>query len=63
MLIRVMYNNGKFDMVKPPLLGNLLEKKRVTRFKRSEGWVVVGRDPVRSNHRSQNYKGPERRLC
>jgi hypothetical protein len=63
MLIRVMYDNGKFDMVKPQLLGNLLEIKRVARFKRSENWAVVGRDPIRSNHQSQNYKGPERRTC
>jgi len=37
MLIRVMYNDGKFDMVKPQRLETLLETNRVTRFKRDEG--------------------------
>jgi hypothetical protein len=34
MLIRVMYDDGKFDMVKPQMLDTLLETNRVTSFKR-----------------------------
>ena len=52
MLIRVMYNDGKFDMVKPQRLETLLETNRVTSFKRDEGWAVVGRDDLRSRHHS-----------
>ena len=62
MLIRVMYDDGKFDMVKPQMLDTLLETNRVTSFKRDEGWAVVGRDTLRSS-RSQGRKGLERRAC
>jgi hypothetical protein len=60
MLIRVMYSDGRFDMVKPGMLDNLLEQQSVTSFKRTTGWAVVGRDPVRSSSRSR-YNGQERR--
>ena len=63
MLIRVMYDDGKFDMVKPQMLDTLLETKRVTSFKRDEGWTVIGRDTIRGNLRSQGYQGLERRFC
>ena len=63
MLIRVMYDDGKFDMVKPQMLDTLLETKRVTSFKSEEGWTVIGRDNIRSNLKSQGYQGLERRFC
>jgi hypothetical protein len=56
-----MYNDGRFDMVKPAMLDNLLSEHSVTSFKRSSGWAIVGRDPVRSAGRS-NYNGFERRI-
>jgi hypothetical protein len=62
MLIRVMYNDGRFDMIKPNMLDDLLAKLTVTSFKRTSGWAVVGRDPVRSSVRS-NYRGTDRRLA
>ncbi len=63
MLIRVMYNNGTFDMVKPGLLDSLLSNQKISSFKRSTGWVVVGRDPIRSSSRAGRYHGPERRAA
>ena len=63
MLIRVMYDDGQFDMVKPQMLDILLGTNRVTSFKRDKGWAVIGRDTVRSNLRSQGYQGLERRFC
>ncbi len=61
MMIRVMYSDGKFDMVKPKMLDNLLDRQAVTSFKRTTGWAVVGRDQIRnSGHGS--YRGTERRL-
>ena len=60
MMIRIMYNDGKFDMVKHTSLGLLLEKNRLSSFKRSSGWVVVGRDPIRGSG-SNIYQGRERR--
>lgn len=63
MLIRVMYTNGKFDMVKPKLLEELLENKQISSFKRSEGWAVVGRDAIRRKpSTSDQFNGIERRL-
>lgn len=61
MLIRVMYSDGRFDMVKPSTLDNLLEQQKVTSFKRTSGWAVVGRDAIRSTAGS-GYRGIERRL-
>ena len=61
MLIRVMYSDGKFDMVKPGLLDNLIEQQKITSFKRKTGWAVVGRDALRSLNQ-KNYRGTERRL-
>jgi hypothetical protein len=62
MLIHVMYDDGRFDMVKPQLLDTLLGKRRVASFKRSDSWAVVGRDALRDS-RSQGHKGAERRAC
>ena len=62
MLIRVMYNDGKFDMVKPQMLDLLLESEKLHCFKRSNSWAVVGRNALR-NSRSQGHKGVERRTC
>ena len=61
MLIRVMYENGKFDMVKPRILDGLLEKQRVSGFMRSEGWADVKKDFLRGSKQPSNYHGPERR--
>ena len=61
MLIKVMYNNGTYGMVKPYLLDKLLADREVTKFKRSDGWVFAGHDSIRCSKTSQCYDGPERR--
>ena len=61
MMIRVMYSDGRFEMVKRDMLDKLLDCQVVTSFKRDSGWVVVGRDAIRSSSRG-NYRGMERRL-
>jgi hypothetical protein len=33
----------------------------VARFKRSDGWVVVGKDQLRNPKNDRNYDGVERR--
>jgi hypothetical protein len=64
MLIRVMYGDGRFDMVKPQILDLLLETEKLTSFKRSDSWAVVGRDSIRKrSNSSQDYAAPERRAC
>jgi len=61
MMIRVMYCDGRFDLIKPNLLDQLLEQNRLASFKRSEGWAVIGRDPLRGAGGS-SYRGPDRRI-
>ncbi len=60
MMIRVMYSDGRFDMVKPDMLDQMLVKRDITSFKRTSGWAVVGRDPIRDRGQS-GYRGEERR--
>jgi hypothetical protein len=62
MMIRVMYSDGRFDLVKPATLDQLLQQNVLASFKRSAGWAVVGRDPIRGAGGSA-YRGPERRLA
>ena len=62
MMIRVMYSDGRFDMVKPNMLEKLIKEEAVTSFKRSSGWAVVGRDPIRNSGQA-NYGGAERRVA
>jgi hypothetical protein len=62
MLIRVLYDDGRFDMVNQDVLDDLINQQVVTSFKREAGWAVVGRDQLRSSNRDA-YQGMERRLA
>lgn len=62
MMIRIMYSDGRFDLVKPTTLDQLIETNRVASFKRSTGWAVVGRDALRGAG-GLSYRGPERRAA
>jgi hypothetical protein len=59
MLIRILYRNGKFDMVKPAILKELITSDKLKSFFRSEGWATVGVDPTRGM--GGTYEGRERR--
>jgi len=60
MLIKVMYQNNEYGVVKPFLLDDLIASGKIRKFLRSEGWVTVGMDRIRlSDYR---YPGPERRI-
>jgi hypothetical protein len=59
MLIRVMYQNEKFDMVKPSILEGFLSSGKLKKFFRSGGWAIMGIDPIRG--RGGSHEGPERR--
>jgi hypothetical protein len=59
MLIKVMYQNNEYSMVKPFLLDELITSGKITKFLRSEGWVTIGLDPIRGS--TGYYKGTERR--
>jgi len=59
MLIKVMYKNNEYAMVKPFLLDEMITSGKIIKFLRSEGWVTIGIDNIRvSDYR---YKGKERR--
>lgn len=60
MMIRIRYEDGRWDMIKASHLTRLLSSKQVQLFKRAEGWVVVGEDAIRCRETTA-YKGPERR--
>ena len=59
MMIRVMYYDGLTEMVRPPVLQHLIEKGKILRFRRSEGWTEIGTDPVRVDRNAQ-YRGRDR---
>ena len=60
MLIRVRYSDDSYDMLKPWRLQEFIATGRVAAFLRSDGWVTVGRDPLRRSS-GRGYLGPERR--
>ena len=60
MLIRVVYQNNKHDLVKPFLLGKLIASGQVKKFLRSDGWAIIGVSPLRGNNDGR-YGGIERR--
>ena len=59
MIIRIMYQNEKYDFVKPFLLDELIYFNKIKKFLRSEGWVDPGVDKIRGM--GGYYRGPERR--
>ena len=62
MLIKVMYQNNRLDLINGDLLDQLLGEGRIKQFYRySEGkWIMVGSDPIRSAE--SIYHVPERRM-
>lgn len=63
-LIRVMYQDNKYDYVPDSRLGELIEAGKIKQFCRTDGWVMIGRDPVRGTGSISGnvaYSGPERR--
>ena len=60
MLIRVRYKDGRIDLIPSKKLDELIMMSEIEQFERSSGWVIVGKDPVRSTLRGC-YSGKERR--
>jgi len=60
MLIPVVFNDGRQDMVKPFVLERLIEAREIISFRRASGWAVIDRDPIRQGSR-RIYCIPERR--
>lgn len=60
MMIRVMYHDGKTEMVRQPLLRHLISTGKIQKFRRNEGWVTLGVDHIRESKRKP-YDGDDRR--
>ena len=62
MMIRVMYQNGDYDIVRNDVLDILVANHRVKKFMRTSGWVDVDRDVSQLRVGSNPYwEGDERR--
>lgn len=60
-MIPVVYRNGKEDLVEQKFLDILLHIGEVQEFRRSDHWVNVAEDPIRSSQQS-DYQGSNRRF-
>jgi hypothetical protein len=61
MLIRVNYEDDRYDYVKDFMLDLLIDSGTITKFRRSTGWVMIGVDPIRKPRSEVRYIGAERR--
>ncbi len=59
MYINVIYFDDTPGVVDAGRLDDLIQRRRIIAFRRSSGWVRVGRDPVRGS--GGRYQGPDRR--
>ncbi len=60
-MIPVVYKNGKEDLVEQKFLDILLHIGEIQEFRRSDHWVDVAEDPIRSSQQS-DYNGENRRI-
>ncbi len=61
MAIMVQYAAGDFGSVRNDFLDDLIAAGCVIAFRRSSGWVEIGRDPIRGEGTGGAYAGPEQR--
>jgi len=59
MLVPVVTKDGKEELVSKDELQYMMVTEKVLFFKRSNGWAVVGRDPLRQGNKP--YAGGDRR--
>ena len=60
-LIRVELKDRTICRMAQKAFDLFLAQDKIIKFERSDGWVVIGRDPLRSAVTSGAYSGPERR--
>ena len=63
MTIQVELIDGTLCRVVPKGLNLLLSRELVKRFRRSSGWAVIGKDPIRYPKNKLEYNGLERRIA
>jgi hypothetical protein len=59
MQIEVIYRDYQVELVEDAQLDDLIDSGNIIAFRRSNGLVLIGMDPVRKA--SAAYRGPERR--
>jgi hypothetical protein len=57
--VLVDYGDGVLGIVQGSLLDELIEKGEIKKFYRSDGWVTIGTDSLRT--RKDHYNGIEKR--
>lgn len=57
MATRVVFNDGSEGLVPSYSLDYLIREKKITAFKRSDGWVRIGEDPIRSGQKPIDHPG------
>ena len=62
-MIKVELRDGSLCRMAPKALDIFLTRDKVVRFKRSDGWAVVGRDLLRVMKKVNEYTGSERRIA
>ena len=62
-LIRVELKDGAICRMVPRALNIFLSQDKVAKFERSDGWVVVGVDPLRGMNADRDYLGFEHRMA
>lgn len=60
MLIRIMYGDGSFDMVRNDMLDILVANMKVRKIRRSGGWVDLDSGQTRHSL-GKHWEGHERR--
>ena len=60
-LIAVELKDGTICRMAKKALNIFLSHDRVAKFKRADGWVVVGTDPLRAMNSSNHFSGFDRR--
>lgn len=60
-MVDVELKDGKVCRVGYEILDLLLKHDEISRFKRSQGWAVIGRDSLRNMDKGMLHSFPERR--
>lgn len=62
-LVRVELTDGAVCRMAPKALNIFLAQNKVVQFERSDGWAVVGVDPLREMKKAKAYYGYEHRVA
>ena len=57
-IIQVEYSDNRYDFITGRMLDSLLDSDKITKFKRTSGWVTVGVDDTRRARREYTNSNP-----